>query len=74
MQVEAGIQVDEIGRSDQARFTEISPLREQGIEGLQVCVVRVFIATGDIRPQAEAQAISAGLRSIMAFHIRRAPS
>lgn len=53
-QGQGGLQVDQVGRRQQAGFAEIGGLREQRVEGLQPAVAQVVVAAGDVGFQADA--------------------
>ena len=53
VQFERRMEIHEVGRADQARFAEIRPPREQRVEGLEIRVVGIPVAAGDVCRKAD---------------------
>jgi hypothetical protein len=48
MNIERGMEIDKVGRTNQGDLPEIGPFREEGIESLEIGPMRVKITAGDI--------------------------
>jgi hypothetical protein len=44
-----------VGRTNQIVFAEIRPLREKGVEGMEIGIFRIPATAGTVCPQAEAR-------------------
>ena len=51
---DTGMNVDDIGRTEEACFTKIRPLREQCVEGIEIWVIRIPVAAGDVSLEEKA--------------------
>ena len=60
MQGQRRVHVDEVGRADEPVLAEVGPLGKERIEGLEIRVIRVVVAAGDIRPEPEARGAGKG--------------
>src|SRR5712671_4548232 len=56
LQFDSGMNVNDAGRTDEARFTEICALRKQGVEGIEIRVIGVLVSTRDVGLQEKARA------------------
>src|SRR5712691_12018423 len=72
MRFDGGMDVEEIGRTQDRDFPEVGASREQRVEGLQSAVARSAVTAVDVRPQAEARPPWQGSEGVAGIG-RRAP-